>query len=108
MSLQRQGWPVGRVVQSWKRYSARDANRILNTSGVTFWASDYHDRFIRDEAHYWRAVHYIHENPVKAGLCGTAVDWKWSSAAAWTAKLNFAGAEEAAEEELDGEGTVGG
>ncbi len=104
----KEGWPVGHVVQSWKRHSGRYANRFLHTSGTPFWAADYHDRFIRDEAHYWRALHYIHENPVKAGLCGTAVDWKWSSAAAWTAKVNFAGAEEAREGGLDGGGAVGG
>jgi putative transposase len=26
------------------------------------------------------SIHYIHENPVKRGLCRRAVDWKWSSA----------------------------
>ena len=26
------------------------------------------------------SINYIHENPVKRGLCKRAVDWKWSSA----------------------------
>ena len=26
------------------------------------------------------AIDYIHENPVRRGLCRRAVDWKWSSA----------------------------
>lgn len=26
---------------------------------------------------------YIHRNPVAAGLCGNAADWKWSSCRAW-------------------------
>ena len=26
------------------------------------------------------AIDYLHENPVRRGLCGRAVDWKWSSA----------------------------
>jgi putative transposase len=26
------------------------------------------------------SIHYIHENPVRRGLCNTAVQWKWSSA----------------------------
>ena len=26
------------------------------------------------------SINYIHENPVKRGLCLRAVDWKWSSA----------------------------
>ncbi|TWT34309.1 hypothetical protein Enr8_17030 [Blastopirellula retiformator] len=25
------------------------------------------------------AINYIHENPVRRGLCRRAVDWKWSS-----------------------------
>ena len=25
-------------------------------------------------------LNYIHENPVRRGLCQKAVDWKWSSA----------------------------
>jgi putative transposase len=26
------------------------------------------------------SINYIHENPVKRGLCKKAIDWKWSSA----------------------------
>ncbi len=72
-------WPVGHVIQSWKRHTAREANRLLKTSGA-FWAEDYYDRYIRDEDHYLRAVHYIHQNPVKSRLCAAAEDWQWSSA----------------------------
>ena len=85
----REGWPVGHVVQSWKRHTAREANRLLGGDGA-FWALDYYDRFIRDEPHYWRALDYIHHNPVKAGLCASVLDWEWSSARAWNAKLHFA------------------
>jgi REP element-mobilizing transposase RayT len=42
------------------------------------------DRYIRNERHYRKAVEYIENNPVKAGLCATPADWPWSSAAfAW-------------------------
>ncbi len=40
----------------------------------------YWDRYIRDERHLNAAVHYIHTNPVKAGLVKRAEDWQWSSA----------------------------
>ena len=72
-----------------KRHTAREANRLLGESGA-FWALDYYDRFIRDEAHFARALDYIHRNPVAAGLCEAASDWEWSSAREWTAKLHFA------------------
>jgi putative transposase len=39
----------------------------------------YSDRFIREEAHYFAAMNYIHYNPVKLGYVATAYDWVWSS-----------------------------
>lgn len=37
------------------------------------------DRMIRDDAHYYRAMNYIHFNPVKHGYVQHASDWQWSS-----------------------------
>lgn len=37
------------------------------------------DRMIRDNAHYFRALNYIHYNPVKHGYVEHAADWSWSS-----------------------------
>ena len=45
-----------------------------------FWMRDYWDRFIRNEEHFYNVVKYIHENPVKAGLCNAPEEWRWSSA----------------------------
>jgi REP element-mobilizing transposase RayT len=73
------GSPLGGIVQSLKRYTARQSNIALSRRG-SFWAADYYDRYIRDESHFHRAVHYIHQNPVKAHLCASAEDWPWSSA----------------------------
>lgn len=73
-------WSVGKIVYSWKRHTARQANEFLNRTGGAFWSLDYYDRFIRDEPHFLRAVDYIHQNPVKAGLCSKPEDWRWSSA----------------------------
>ena len=46
----------------------------------SFWQREYWDRFIRDEEHYYKAIDYIHRNPVKARLCKKLEDWRWSSA----------------------------
>ena len=35
-----------------------------------------------DEEHLAAAVRYVAMNPVRAGLCGRAQDWGWSSAPA--------------------------
>src|SRR6476661_1326375 len=38
--------PLGTIVSSWKRFSAREANIKLGRSGA-FWQTEYWDRFIR-------------------------------------------------------------
>lgn len=78
-------YSLPRIVQSWKSYSGRWAigNNVRLGLGIpagSVWARGYWDRFIRDEKHFHTAVNYIHENPVKAGLCKAADSWRWSSA----------------------------
>jgi len=72
-------YPLHAILHSWKSYTASQANQILGRSGK-FWYPEYFDRYIRDEGHLARAVDYIHENPVKAGLVENAEDWAFSSA----------------------------
>jgi REP element-mobilizing transposase RayT len=71
--------PMGEILNSWKGYTSKQANRVLGRTG-TFWEEDYFDHYIRDEKHFWRVVHYIENNPVKAHLARTRDDWVWSSA----------------------------
>ena len=75
----REGWPVDKVVQSWKTWTAKGANRVLGREGA-FWGRDYHDRYIRDGEHLAWAKSYIEENPTKARLCAESGQWRWSSA----------------------------
>ena len=72
-------WPLAGVVHSWKSFTASEANKNLGRTGA-FWFREYHDRFIRDDRHLAAVVHYIEQNPVKAGLVKDACAWKWSSA----------------------------
>ncbi len=67
------------VVRSWKNFTARKINQLVGRSG-RLWAADYFDRLIRDEEHLVRARRYVRMNPVKAGLCHTPEEWRWSSA----------------------------
>ena len=78
---------LGKIVQSWKSYTGRwalDRNAELGlgvpSSAKSFWMREYRDRYIRDEEHFHASIKYIHENPVKAGLCREATDWPFSSA----------------------------
>lgn len=77
--VQALGWPLERLVHSWKSFTANQINRLLERTGAV-WFPDYFDRFIRDEAHLASAVEYVHQNPVKAGLVARACDWPFSSA----------------------------
>jgi REP element-mobilizing transposase RayT len=71
--------PMGEILNSWKGYTSKQANRVVGRTG-TFWEEDYFDHYIRDEKHFWRVVHYIENNPVKAHLVRKSGDWIWSSA----------------------------
>jgi putative transposase len=78
-------YPLARIVQAWKSLTtrwARNQNALLHLSlpQGSLWRRDYWDSYIRNEAHLQRVEHYIHQNPVKAGLASTAADWPWSSA----------------------------
>ena len=76
-----EGFALGDVVQSWKSFTAKKANRVLNRSG-RLWMEDYFDRYVRDEIHLWVTMSYIERNPVEAGLVRRAQDWNWSSSRA--------------------------
>ena len=67
------------IMHSIKSYTAHEANKILNRTGA-FWQGESFDRYIRDARHFRATVRYIHMNPVKAGLCASPQEWKFSSA----------------------------
>ena len=69
--------PIAQIVQGWKSVTARWAlahNEELKL-GIPdtnhLWMRDYWDRYIRNDTHFENIVLYIHQNPVKAGLCQT-------------------------------------
>lgn len=69
---------LNKIVHSWKSFSSNRANGYLKRTGA-FWQREYFDRFIRDERHFEAAVQYVENNPVKAGLCSSASEWRFSS-----------------------------
>ena len=73
------GFGLSGIVGSWKSFTARRANTLLNRSG-RFWHADYFDRYMRSEGQFNRTVEYVEQNPVKAGLVSVAAAWPWSSA----------------------------
>lgn len=71
--------PMAEILESWKKYTACKANRLLRRRGV-FWQADYWDTFMRDAAHELEIRNYIENNPSKAGLVLDPRTWRWSSA----------------------------
>lgn len=72
------GADLASILKTWKQFSSKTANRLLGQSG-RFWQREYYDRLIRDEQEYRRAIRYVVENPLKAGLQNWP--WVWSAAA---------------------------
>ena len=70
---------LSKIMQSFKSYTAHEANKLLGRSGP-FWFRDYYDRFMRDYKHYQAILQYIEYNPVKAGLCVEPRQWQFGSA----------------------------
>jgi REP element-mobilizing transposase RayT len=78
-------WPipnhtVSEIAQSVKRYTAREANKVLGRTGKTFWQPEPYDHWIRNDEEHARCCRYVLNNPVKARLCAAPEDWQWSSA----------------------------
>jgi REP element-mobilizing transposase RayT len=64
------------IMFSWKSYTSKQANKMLNRSGM-FWRQEYFDRNVRSPRHFQYVVRYIANNPVKAGLCQSPFEWPW-------------------------------
>jgi putative transposase len=71
---------VSKVMQLLKRFTAREANRILGLTGQPFWQEESYDRLVRNETEFQRIADYIEMNPVKCGLVSTPEEFLWSSA----------------------------
>jgi putative DNA methylase len=71
---------VSKVMQSIKRFTAREGNRMLGLTGQPFWQDESYDRLVRNDTEFARIVHYIERNPVTAGLAATPEEFPWSSA----------------------------
>ena len=66
---------ISKIMQSIKRTSARECNKILNRNGK-FWQDESYDRLVRDEKELYSIIKYILMNPVSVGLVENWSDWK--------------------------------
>jgi REP element-mobilizing transposase RayT len=69
------------VITRWlKGSTARGANQMLERTGQPFWQDESYDHWARDAKEFVRICRCIEDNPVTAGLAGSAELWPWSSA----------------------------
>ncbi len=61
-------WELERVMQSLKRYCAREINAALGRKGASLWQRGFYDHIVRDETELLRCRQYIRLNPEKARL----------------------------------------
>ncbi len=69
--------PLQKIMHSFKRHTARQANKILGREGV-FWQRESYDHVVRSRQEWERIVAYVINNPVKAGLVEFWEDWPWT------------------------------
>ena len=80
MIEQKSGTSLPTIVQTWKRHTSRQINRLSGKTGEPLWHREYWDRYIRNDRHLIAVRQYIENNPVSAGLVECPKDWPWSSA----------------------------
>ncbi len=72
--------PLERILQSWKRHTARGINQLFGLEGQ-LWQDESFDRIVRNEEHLWRAIQYVGTNASKARLsrdqCPTWLRPEW-------------------------------
>jgi len=68
------------VMQGIGSVTWREVLKVIALSVPTFWEEEYHDHQLRTEERVWATIEYVHDNPVRRGLCARAEDWPWSTA----------------------------
>jgi REP element-mobilizing transposase RayT len=69
---------LSEVMQSWKRYSANQINKILGLTGH-IWQEGYYDTCLRSEHEFIEKLRYMYENPVRKEFVSNPNDWPYSS-----------------------------
>ncbi len=73
----RNDFPITKIMQELKRYTAKKSNKILEREGA-FWQPESYDRVIRDQNELGKTISYTLNNPVKAGLASHWQEWPYN------------------------------
>ncbi len=65
------------LMQNHKRFTSRNANKVLNREGQ-FWNHEYYDHYVRNDNEFYSIAWYIINNPVKANLVKHWKQWPYT------------------------------
>jgi putative transposase len=68
--------PLFRILQSFKRHTARQANILLGRTGRAFWQAESFDYLVRNELDLAKKITYVIQNPVYATLVDDWRNWE--------------------------------
>ncbi|MDQ7064199.1 MAG: hypothetical protein Q9P90_08125 [candidate division KSB1 bacterium] len=68
---------LANIIGNFKKFTARQANKILKRQGA-FWQNESYDHLLRNDEELHRSVNYVLMNPVKAGLAKTPEQYRWN------------------------------
>lgn len=68
---------LSKIMQSLKRHTATECNRMLGLQGI-FWQAESYVHIVRDGAEWERIIRYVLNNPVKAGLVSEWWEWPYT------------------------------
>lgn len=73
--------------REWMMYLFERAGKYnSNNKNFQFWQQDNHPLLLKNDDAFAKALTYIHENPVNAGLVENSIAYPWSSAADYAGK----------------------
>jgi putative transposase len=70
--------------QFFQRFRQQSGFHHQSATGQRLWQDGYFDRSLRKEDDTFDVVSYILANPVRAGLCATAVDYQFSGSSRYS------------------------
>lgn len=63
----RPGFDLGKILHSWKSFSAHEINKMTGRAG-DLWQHETYDHIVRDPESLWHFAKYIVDNPSQAGV----------------------------------------
>jgi len=68
------------VMHGFASFTSHRLSRFGRQTQCGFWQPEYYERWLRSCERTWATIEYVHNNPVRKGLCLEPEQWPWSTA----------------------------